>query len=249
MFRPIRLISLTFVSFSFLTSVFLATAYAQEVSVAKIPPKLIQANYDVTKNGQPFAKMKEQFTVTGNSYKLESVSKGVGVYALFGERKLTSIGEVTPEGLRPTHFELRQGDNAKKFLFTDFDWANKILHMKVKNTVKDAVLTPGTQDLASYPYQFMFIPTALKDAITVTLTTGKKLNQYPYKISAEHETIESAGVQYKTLHLVPAGQDKSQTETKELWLGAEQHYLPVRILLVDENGEKLEQTLTELHVE
>lgn len=244
MFRPIRLISLTFVCFSLFAS---TTAYAANGKL--VPPKLIQANYEVTKNGQPFAKMKEQFTITGNTYKLESVSKGVGVYALFGERRLTSSGEVTPEGLKPMHFELHQGDNAKKSLFTDFDWPNKTVHMKVKNNVKDAVLTPGTQDLASYPYQFMFMPAALKDAVTVTLTTGKKLNQYPYKISTEHETIESAGVQYKTLHLVPADQGKSEVETKELWLGVEQHYLPVRIMLVDENGEKLEQTLTNLHVE
>lgn len=246
MFRPIRLISLTLALFSTV-----ASAYAVEaVAATKFsPPKLLQANYEVTKNGQPFAKVKEQFTITDNTYKIESVTKGIGVYALFGERKLISTGEVTPEGLKPTHFELHQGDNAKKSLVTDFDWPKKTLHMKVKNTVKDAALTPGVQDLASYPYQFMFIPASLKDAITVTLTTGKKLNQYPYKISAGLETIESAGVKYKTLHLVPADQDKSQTETKELWLGAEQHYLPVRIMLVDENGEKLEQTLTELHVE
>ncbi|MBA3696863.1 MAG: DUF3108 domain-containing protein, partial [Methylotenera sp.] len=154
-----------------------------------------------------------------------------------------------PEGLKPRHFELHQGDNAKKSLISDFDWPNKTLHMNVKGTVKDAVLVSGVQDLASYPYQFMFIPALLKDAVTVTLTTGKKLNQYPYKINAEHVTIESGGVPYETLHLLPGDQAKSQTETKELWLGIKQHYLPVRIMLVDENGEKLEQTLTELHVE
>lgn len=245
MFRPIRLISLTLALFSTAVS----SVHAQEAMASKFnPPKLIQANYEVTKNGQPFAKVKEQFTITDNTYKIESITKGIGVYALFGERKLTSTGEVTPEGLKPTHFELHQGDNAKKSLFTDFDWSKRTLHMKVKNTVKDAALTPGVQDLASYPYQFMFAHASLKDAITVTLTTGKKLNQYPYKIGAEQEAIESAGVKYKTLHLVPV-QDKSETETKELWLGIEQHYVPVRIMLVDENGEKLEQTLTEFHVE
>ncbi|HSI43207.1 MAG TPA: DUF3108 domain-containing protein [Methylotenera sp.] len=241
MFRSIRLISLTLVSLSLFVS-----NYALSANEKLTVPKLIQANYEVTKNGQPFAKMKEQFTVTGNTYKIESISKGVGVYALFGERKLTSTGEITADGLKPMHFELHQGDNAKKSLFTDFDWPNKTLQMKVKNNIKEAGLVPGVQDLASYPYQFMFMPNALKDAVTVTLTTGKKLNQYPYKISNGQETIESAGVQYKTLHLVPA---ESQTETKELWLGIEQHFLPVRIMLVDENGEKLEQTLTELHVE
>ncbi len=243
MFRPIRLISLTLVlSFAF------ASSFAQEAPAKSGLPQTIQATYEVSKNGQPFAKVKEQFVITGNTYKIESITKGIGVYALFGERKLTSAGDVTPEGLKPSHFELHQGDNAKKSLVTDFDWPQKTVHMKVKNAVKDAALTPGTQDLASYPYQFMFVSTSLKDAITVTLTTGKKLNQYPYKVGAETELVDISGTQYKTLHLVPI-QEKSQTESKELWLGIEQHYLPVRIMMVDENGEKLEQILTELHME
>lgn len=222
---------------------------AQPVATKFVPPKLIQMNYDVTKDGQPFARVKEQFSVIGNTYKIESITKGLGVYALFGERKLTSTGELVAEGLKPAHFELHQGDNAKKALLADFDWPKKTLHMVAKGKPKDAVLTPGTQDLASYAYQFMFMPRPLKDAVSVALTTGKKLNQYQYRINPEQVTIDSAGKQYKTLHLVQSEQDKAQTETKELWLSTEHYYLPVRILLIDENGAKIEQTLTELHVE
>lgn len=224
-------------------------APAQSTATKFVPPKLIQLNYEVTKDGQPFAKVKEQFVVTGNTYKIESITKGLGVYALLGERKLMSNGELVTEGLKPTHFELHQGDNAKKSLFADFDWSKQILRMMVKGKPKDAALVPGTQDLASYAYQFMFMPKPLKDSVSVALTTGKKLNQYQYKINPEQVTVDSAGKQYKTLHLVQFEQEKSQTETKELWLSVEHHYLPVRILLIDENGAKLEQTLTELHVE
>lgn len=212
-------------------------------------PKLIQASYEVTKNGQPFANVHERYVVNGDSYKVESVTKGIGIYALFGERKLSSTGEVTSQGLKPVKFALQQGDNPKRALFADFDWANSKLQMTVKGETKDEALAAGTQDLASYGYQFMFLPAPLTDAITVTLTTGKKLNQYPYKINAEQVTIESAGKQYKTLHLVPFDQAKTQTETKELWLAAEHYYLPVRILMVEDSGSRIEQTLTELHVE
>lgn len=219
------------------------TGFAQQSAL----PKRIVAYYEVTKNGQPFAKVREQFIVTDNTYKVESVTKGIGVYALFGERQLTSAGDVTAQGLKPSRFELRQGDNAKRSLSADFDWAKQNLRMTVKGKPKDASLIQGTQDLASYAYQFMFSPVSLQDAVTVSLTTGKKLNQYQYKVSPEFEVIERAGVQYKTLHLVQAEQD--QSDTKELWLAAEHHYVPVRILMVDDNGQKLEQTLTELHIE
>lgn len=221
------------------------------VSAQTLTPKHIQASYEVTKNGLPFANVYEKFVITGNIYKVESITKGIGIYALFGERKLTSMGELTSQGLKPTHFELQQGDNPKKALLADFDWAKNTLRMTVKGEVKEAELAAGTQDLASYSYQFMFLPVPLKDDIKVTLTTGKKLNQYSYKINAEQEVLNVAGMQYKTLHLLPPtplDANKPQ-ETKELWLATEHHYVPVRILIVDDNGQKLEQTLTELHVE
>lgn len=237
MFNHIRILSFTV----FLLASF--TVFAQQTAL----PKRIIANYEVTKNGQPFAKVREQFVVTESTYKVESITKGIGVYALFGERVLTSVGEVTAQGLKPTRFELHQGDNEKKWLLADFDWAKQNLTMTVKGKLKEAVLAQGTQDLASYAYQFMFSPAPLKDAVTVSLTTGKKLNQYQYKIRPEAEMVEGAGVQYKTLHLIQPEQDKP--ETKELWLAAEHYYVPVRILMIDDNGQKLEQTLTELHVE
>jgi Protein of unknown function (DUF3108) len=223
-----------------------ASAEQAKISNADLPKRIL-AVYAVTKNGQPFANVQEQFVIKGNGYELESVTKGIGVYALFGERVLNSQGEVTAQGLKPRRFELRQGDNAKKTLLAEFDWVKQNLRMTAKGKAKDAALEAGTQDLASFAYQFMYLPKPLKDSVAVTLTTGKKLNQYQYNIKPDAELIDGAGVQYKTLHLTPAQQEGA--ETKELWLAADYHYLPVRILLVDENGQKLEQTLTDLKIE
>lgn len=212
-------------------------------------PKRVQAVYEVTKNGQPFAKVHELFTVQKGSYKVESVTKGIGVYALFGERVLSSSGEVSAQGLKPMRFEMRQGDNPKKNLTADFDWNNQLLRMVVKGKPKEAALMPGTQDLASFAYQFMYLPAPLRNDITVTLTTGKKLNQYHYNVTAS-ETLNIAGANYRTVYLAPSAQDTQDTqESKSLWLAADYYYVPVRILMVDDNGQKLEQTLTELQVE
>jgi len=238
-FRVIGILSLTFL---FITTSAIA---AQQVS----QPKRIQANYVVSKNGKPFAKVREQYVVKGTSYRVESTTKGIGIYALLGERKLTSIGKVTRKGLVPTHFELHQGSNPSKALFTDFDWPNNTLRMLGKGEPKIVPLTAGTQDLASFAYQFMFLPKPLKNNIRVTLTTGKKLNQYQYKIMPKLELLNVAGGIYKTLHLVPADLDKGQIETKELWLATEQNFIMARFLMIDEDGAKLEQTLNELHVD
>lgn len=222
-----------------------SNAAQTELNNAELP-KRVTLSYAVTKNGQPFANVHEQFVITGNQYQVESVTKGIGVYGLFGERVLRSQGEVTAQGLKPTRFELRQGDNPKKTLVAEFDWTKQNLRMTVKGKLKEAKLETGTQDLASYAYQFMYLPQPLKEHVAITLTTGKKLNHYDYSINAETEHLDIAGMQYKTLHLVPTEQ---HDETKELWLAADYHALPVRILLVDENGQKLEQTLTDLQIE
>ena len=238
-FRTIRVLILAF--FFINTSAFAA----QQVNL----PKRIQANYVVSKDGTPFAKVREQYVVTGNSYKVESTTKGIGIYALLGVRKLTSTGKVTRKGLVPIHFELHQGINPNKALFSDFDWPNNTLRMLGKGEPKIVPLIAGTQDLASFAYQFMFLPKPFKNDITVTLTTGKKLNQYQYKVKPELEQLNVAGSQYKTLHLVPADLAKGQLETKELWLATEQNFILARFLMIDEDGAKLEQTLTELHVD
>lgn len=232
----------------FLPKVAISKTKVAKEAVAKVAlPKQITATYEVTKNGDLFAHVTEQFVVTKNTYTVESITKGVGVYALLGERKLTSTGEITAKGLKPNHFELHQGNQKKKSLFADFDWAKQSLVMTIKDQQETVPLKPGTQDLASYAYQFMFMRTALKNTITVPLTTGKKLKQYDYKVSPELKTIDCNGVQYKTLYLTPT--EHSGLETKELWLATQYYYVPARILLIDNDGQKLEQTLTELKIQ
>ena len=209
-------------------------------------PKSVQLEYDVSRDGKLFARVKESFTQNGKQYRIQSITKGVGIYALLGERKLTSTGAVTKTGLKPTHFELHQGKNDNKTLIVDFDWAKNTLSMQKKDEKQTEKLSAGTQDLASYAYQFMFNP-PLKDDITVTMTTGKKLNVYQYKVLARSTNLNLAKTNYKTLQLsneAATGQDKRQ-----LWLAQDQFYLPVRYQLTDEGGDSYEQTLTKIHVE
>ena len=215
-------------------------------SAAQVLPKSVQLEYDVARNGKPFAKVKESFTQNGKQYRIQSVTKGLGLYALLGERVLTSIGAVTKEGLKPSHFELHQGKSDKKTLLADFDWGKGKLIMQQKGETKTEILTKGTQDLASYGYQFMFnLP--IKDEVKVSMTTGKKLNFYQYKVMARGLKLDVGKTSFKTLNIsneASAGQDK-----KQLWLAEEQYYLPVRYKLTDDDGDIFEQTLTKIHVE
>ena len=118
--------------------------------------------------------------------------------------------------------------------------------MQVKGELKTEKLEPGTQDLASYVYQFMFSPPT-KDNVNVSLTTGKKLHQYQYKVIARGVKVDAAKASYATTQISNnAGADDDK---KQLWLAEEQYYLPVRYTLTEEDGNNFEQTLTKIHVE
>lgn len=204
-------------------------------------PKKITVTYDVTRKGQPFATVNETFTQDGKNYRVESVTSGIGVYALLGKRKLSSEGEISANGLVPKHFEQQQGD--KKGVSADFDWNTNMLTMNNKGKTSTAPLEPGTQDLASYAYQFMFrVPAG--EEITLPITSGKKLRTYKYKIASQNEMVDEV----KTLHLVNTNKSDSGEE-KELWLAIDGHFIPAKIVMFDDNGAKIEQVITSLTVE
>jgi hypothetical protein len=209
------------------------------------PPQNFTVVYQATRNGQPFANVTETFRQDNGHYKLESLTKGIGVYALFGVRRLASEGEVTPEGLRPKHFEQQQGDDPSRLITADFDWSTGTLTMNYKGKSRTATLLPGTQDLASYAYQFMFAPPQGED-VEIPVTTGKKLRTYHYRLEARDMATDTPAGKYKTLHFVNAAEGG---DDKQLWLGVEANHIPVRIIMQDDKGATLEQVLTSLHVE
>ncbi|MFM9913082.1 MAG: DUF3108 domain-containing protein [Methylophilaceae bacterium] len=203
--------------------------------VALAAPTKITVVYDVTRKGQPFATVNETFTQNGKNYRIESITSGIGVYALLGKRKLTSEGEISANGLVPKHFEQQQGE--KKGASADFDWAGNTLTMTNKGKTSTAPLENGTQDLASYAYQFMFHPPSGEE-ITQAVTSGKKLRTYKYKITSQAET----------LHLVNVNKGENGEE-KELWLATDKHFIPTKIIMFDDNGAKIEQVLSSLTLE
>ena len=218
--------------------------FALAATFVNAAPTEVDVVYEATRNGQPFATVTETYRAENGRYRIESVTRGSGLYALFGERRLTSEGEVTPQGLKPSHFELHQGDNEKKALYADFDWAAGKLTMKVKGKLETVPLTAGAQDLSSFMYQFMFKqPTG--NEFVLPVTTGKRLKQYHYRVVERDVPLQTAAGNFSTMHLADA--DKSGDEGKELWLGKEAHYLPVRLIMKDD-GATIAQTLTSVRV-
>jgi len=210
-------------------------------------PKNVTLTYQATRNGKPFANVTETFKQTGDQYLIESVTEGVGLAALFGKRILKSEGVVTNEGLQPKHFEQQQGDNERKAVYADFDWLANQLSMKNKGNVTTEPLAKGTQDVASFPYQWMLFPPKA-DEVSLPITTGKKQRIYSYKVIERDVSLTVDAGPFNTLHLSNVSETSGGNE-KEFWLAVERFYLPVKIIMREENGATIEQTLTSIHVD
>jgi Protein of unknown function (DUF3108) len=210
-------------------------------------PLQVELHYDVFRNGHLFARVSEHFYQQGTEYHIESLTEGDGLAALLGKRVLQSTGVVGPEGLRPNHFELHQGNNEKKASYVEFDWASNQLLMKNNGNLQTETLVPGVQDLVSFSYQWMFVPPSTAD-IALPVTTGKKLRIYHYQVEPEKVLITTNQGEFNTVHLVGLPSEGKPTD-KEFWLAVDYHYLPVKIIQRDEQGNEMIQTLTHIKLD
>ena len=210
-------------------------------------PHQIAATYSLTKQGQQIGTVTESFKQAEGRYQIESVTSAIGVYALFmkGTIRLISSGDVTGHGLRPRHFEHHRAADPAKTVLADFDWEKMNLTHSFDGKTESVALEPGAQDRISLMYQFMFTPPGKQD-LRLFMTTGKKLNLYHYKLAGEEKITTPAG-QFKAVHLVK--QRTGDEDGTEIWLAKKRHFFPVRIIIEEHNGGKLEQNLTSLTFE
>ena len=106
-------------------------------------------------------------------------------------------------------------------------------------------LAPGTQDRVSIMYQFMFMAPEKLQRLEFTMTNGRKLDRYRYTVSSGVEIDTPLG-RMTTLHLVK--QHRPDESGTEIWLSPQHRYLPVRVLVLEEDGSRYEQFITRLDI-
>ena len=91
----------------------------------------------------------------------------------------------------------------------------------------------GVQDALSLFFQFALTAPPADDALAYQVFNGKKLRDYAYEVRGE-ETLDTALGPLRTLHLARRMDGDGRFE---VWLAADRHYLPVRVLRVDDGLE------------
>lgn len=211
------------------------------------PPASVKASYNLFKDGLHIATVDESFEKSGSKYQIVSASNPAGALKrLFRTQiRIHSSGTVTPAGLRPELFDYGRLDDPSKNVNAEFDWSAEQLRMAYEGRTESAPLPPGTQDRLSLMYQFMFLPLGKLKLVAFPMTNGKKIESYRYQV-AGHEPIDTPLGKMNTLHLVK--QREAGDNTVEVWLAPERNFVPVKLLIVENDGSKFEQVITRLEL-
>ena len=220
----------------------------QQAYAAPQPPARIHAVYEVSKDSIKAATMTETFTRTQNGYRIESVSKAIGLLAAFKPEiiHVTSEGALTAQGLRPATYIQERKLDTKRNSRADFDWAASSITLTDRAGERGQPLPAGTQDRLSAMYQFMFAPLQKAATYDFHMTNGSKVDIYNYAVTAGQSVTVPLG-SFKALYIasLPAP-GESRTE---IWLSTEHANFPFKMVITDPNGDQLIQEITEFTFE
>ncbi len=214
---------------------------------AALPPHRLSLAFDVSYNGIVAAELIEVLEHDGKVFSLSSEGRGKGIGALLyrGAAKRWCRGEVTSAGLRPLEFRDQRGD--KPASVARFDWIARKLTREHDGKNETTDMVPALQDRLSFLYNFAFQSSPdLKPGreIKVTLTDGKGLTRFDYKVAGKEMLSTPAG-ELETVHLVKQRENQDDKGT-EIWFASGRDYLPVRILVTEKDGVRIDQVLTRI---
>lgn len=168
-----------------------------------------------------------------------------GLVGLFKKFNLTqtSTGRYHAIGLQPEKFsEAKMTSSGKEVIQADFAWATETLNFSSGISVP---LPSQSQDFVSFLYQLSQLDVT-QDALTMSISNGKKLERYQLEIGEPQEINSGLG----TIMAIPFRKIHApHEEGLEVWLGVAYRLLPVKISQLDRDGTVLgEMVVSEIRL-
>jgi hypothetical protein len=197
------------------------------------PPARIEIAYEMTRNDMTMAETLEQLEHSSGRYQLTETWTGKGLFALLGTIKRTSRGDISAHGSRPREFtDERTGREPARAWF---NWEAKTLTMQYTDPPRVEPLPPDAQDRLSFLLALSFLPGRAKTA-GFAIFDGKGQSRHEYRV-AGRERLKTPAGEFDTVVV----ERTSGNDAARLWLAAEIGHLPVRLLVVQKDGTRLDQ--------
>jgi uncharacterized protein DUF3108 len=224
---------------------FAAAVFAAAIAplaAAAAPPQRVTVYYDLSYNGVVMAEGHETLQHDARTYLVESQARGKGVFAMIkrGEVRRSSRGEVTPGGLRPLEFKDQRGDRDPEF--ARFDWGARLVTHEREGGKQTSTIGEGSEDRLSFMWNFAFAPP--KGEVSAQVVDGRGTTHFRYAL-AGRQTLKTQAGEMDCLHLVKL-KDKGDERDTEIWLAVQRSYIPVRLLVVEKDGTRVDQVVTRI---
>ncbi|MBK5103669.1 MAG: DUF3108 domain-containing protein [Burkholderiales bacterium] len=211
------------------------------------PPHKLSLTYEISYSGIVAAEMTEVLEHDGKHFSLSSIGRGKGIGALLysGTAGRWCRGEITGAGLRPLEYREQRGDRPASV--AKFDWTGKTLTQEHDGKSETTNMVLPLQDRLSFVYNFAFQSSPdLKPGkeIRITVTDGRGLSRFLYKVAGQ-ETLKTPAGEFETVHLVKQ-RENNEDKATELWFARDRYYLPVRVLVIEKDGVRIDQMLTHI---
>jgi len=194
------------------------------------PPQRVEIGFELSRNGTVVAEVTHRLEHDGRTYSLAENWSGRGLFALAGNANRTSRGSIVADGLRPVEFEDRRTRREPR---------------RVEFNPADKAPTLERQDQLSLAWNFAFAPP--RGTVTVRVADGKRVTAYVYKV-AGRERVKTPAGEFDGLKIVKQ-KDNPEAKSTEIWLAADRGYLPVRVLIVDKEGTRMDQVAARISLQ
>ena len=210
---------------------------------AAAPPQRVTLRYDVSQNGITMVEATETLEHDGRTYRIQAEWQGKGLFALSarGKARRSSEGDISANGLAPRQFRDQRGDGPLGV--ARFEWARKVLVREREGRTESQSLPEQAQDRLSFAYGFAFAsPPGGEISAFIADTRGMSRHRYAV---AGRETLKTSAGEFESLKLVKQ-RDPGDERATEIWLAVKRNYLPIRVLVIEKDGTRLDQIITKI---
>ncbi|SIQ31975.1 Protein of unknown function [Aromatoleum tolulyticum] len=180
----------------------------------------------------------------GKRYRMSVAVRTTGVVGMFRSFHYaqSSAGSVGREGLKPERFSVEQ--SRKTPASAEFDWDARKVTMKRGAKERVADLRPGDQDLLSLWHQIGIVG-AVSGSTELNVITGREATPSAVEVVGPEKLPLPIGL-LDTVRV--RAEARNGSLTIDIWLARNYGMLPVRIRVVDDKGEVLDQQAVELRL-
>jgi hypothetical protein len=146
--------------------------------------------------------------------------------------------------LRPIEFSDERTGRATSH--AKFDWDANTLTMQYKGDPHTVPMPPNAQDRLSFLLAFAFTPNSAYP-VSISVADGGSISSYVFEVVGQERVKTPAG-EFETTKVARRKDGPEDRRSTEIWLAPSRGNIPVRILVTEKDGTRIDQVVVRISV-